>query len=95
MKIQVLIKYEHLFLFTRPTDCPTYWRRMEANDDVYCLKTTTEFLTWQQARDKCASYGADLLSICSPGENMFVNNELRLCGYVINIEWGDTIGLFA
>ncbi|XP_031568822.1 uncharacterized protein LOC116303434 isoform X2 [Actinia tenebrosa] len=80
-------------------DCPTYWRRMEANDEVYCLKTTAEFLSWQQARDKCASYGADLLSIGSPGENMFINNELRLCGFTwiglndrknqSNFEWSD------
>ncbi|XP_028518744.1 uncharacterized protein LOC110251542 isoform X2 [Exaiptasia diaphana] len=62
-------------------NCPIYWRRYDTGDNVYCLKTLAEFLTWQQARDKCATYGAELLSIDSPGENMFVNNELRLCGF--------------
>ncbi|KAK3723815.1 hypothetical protein QZH41_019491, partial [Actinostola sp. cb2023] len=62
-------------------NCPTYWRRYDDGEDVYCFKTIAEFLTWQQARDKCASYGGDLASINSPQENMFINNDLRLCGF--------------
>jgi hypothetical protein len=62
-------------------DCPVYWRRFDNGEQIYCIKTIAEFLTWQQARDKCASFGAELLSINSPQENMFINNELRLCGF--------------
>ncbi|XP_048584634.1 uncharacterized protein LOC5519916 isoform X2 [Nematostella vectensis] len=61
--------------------CPTFWRRYETNDDIFCLRSIPEFLTWQQARDKCATFGADLASIGTISENMFINNGMRICGF--------------
>ena len=42
----------------------------------------TEFLTWHDARDKCAEYGADLVSIKGEEEADFIKNQVQLCGYV-------------
>lgn len=61
--------------------CPLFWRRFSTDQGVYCFKLITEFLTWHEARDKCAEYGADLVSIRGEEEADFVKNQVQLCGY--------------
>lgn len=79
--------------------CPLFWRRFSTDQGVYCFKLMTEFLTWHDARDKCAEYGADLVSIKGEEEADFIKNQVQLCGYTwiglndlkneSNYEWSD------
>lgn len=50
---------------------------------AYCYKLVTEYLTWADARDKCGTYGGDLVSINTHEEQIFVQQELLFCGYVL------------
>lgn len=61
--------------------CPLFWRRFSTDQGVYCFKLNTDFLTWHEARDKCAEYGGDLVSIRGDEEADFVKNQVQLCGY--------------
>lgn len=47
---------------------------------AYCYKLVTEYLTWADARDKCGTYGGDLVSINTHEEQIFVQQELLFCG---------------
>ena len=67
-----------------PTVCPLFWRRFSTDQGVYCFKLNTDFLTWHEARDKCAEYGGDLVSIRGEEEADFVKNQVQLCGYVLH-----------
>ena len=42
-------------------------------------------MTWHDARDKCAEYGGDLVSIRGEEEADFVKNQVQLCGYVFKL----------
>ena len=57
-----------------------FWKRFMTDEDAFCYKLVTEYLTWSAARDKCASYGGDLVSINSHEEQAFVQHELLACG---------------
>ncbi|KAK2558540.1 Snaclec stejaggregin-A subunit beta-3 [Acropora cervicornis] len=61
--------------------CPLFWRRFSTDQGVYCFKLNTDFMTWHDARDKCAEYGGDLVSIRGEEEADFVKNQVQLCGY--------------
>lgn len=61
--------------------CPLFWRRFSTDQGVYCFKLNTDFMTWYDARDKCAEYGGDLVSIRGEEEADFVKNQVQLCGY--------------
>ena len=65
--------------------CPLFWRRFSTDQGVYCFKLNTDFMTWHDARDKCAEYGGDLVSIRGEEEADFVKNQVQLCGYVFKL----------
>ena len=74
------LNHLNLTLMLFHTVCPLFWRRFSTDQGVYCFKLMTEFLTWHDARDKCAEYGADLVSIRGEEEADFVKNQVQLCG---------------
>jgi hypothetical protein len=47
---------------------------------AYCYKLITEYLSWPEARDKCGTYGGDLVSINTHEEQVFVQSEILTCG---------------
>ena len=47
---------------------------------AFCYKLVTEYLSWSEARDKCGTYGGDLVSITSHEEQVFAQQELLSCG---------------
>lgn len=60
--------------------CPLFWKRFMTDKHAFCYKLVTEYLSWSDARDKCGTYGGDLVSITSHEEQVFVQQELLSCG---------------
>ena len=50
------------------------------DEEAHCYKLITEYLMWSEARDKCATFGGDLVSITSHEEQAFIQHELLACG---------------
>ncbi|XP_071950820.1 uncharacterized protein [Antedon mediterranea] len=58
--------------------CPSYWTAYRGN----CYKYFSIKVSWQTARSRCKSYGADLAVIKYSSENYFIGNLIQLNSWI-------------